>query len=137
MVTLQAIYDQSTAENPFLIRTQEDMDELVERVRTASAGHPCPTIVEITNAENPFRSPVVNAGIGADRGFVHENWHPQRATQGDPDATGVVVYDVQGNAADIPAIREVPLHVVREVLAAHLAGNGQAPEDSPDLHIVS
>ncbi|AXX28683.1 hypothetical protein KCV87_13640 [Actinosynnema pretiosum subsp. pretiosum] len=137
MVTLQAIFDRATAERPFLIRTQSDLDELVERVRAASADHPCPSIVEITNADDPYRSPVLNAGIGADRGFVHENWRPERATRGAPGATGSVAYDVQGNTADVPADREVPLDVVRAVLADHLAHDGRIPADHPLLNIVS
>ncbi|GAA3864982.1 hypothetical protein GCM10022243_34030 [Saccharothrix violaceirubra] len=136
MVTLQAIFDRETAGNPAIIRTQDELDAVIERVRTLSTGHPCPAIVEITDADDPWNRPFVNAGIGEHRGFVQENWEPPRATLGDPGVEGVVVYDIQGSRAEIPADQEVSLDVVREVLAAHLSGGGRAPDDFPLLRVV-
>jgi hypothetical protein len=60
-----------------------------------------------------------------------------RATRGDTAIAASVVYDDQGTAVDIPAGQEVPLDVVRRVLAAFLGNEAHIPTGFPDLHIVS
>ncbi|WP_440898813.1 Imm1 family immunity protein [Actinosynnema sp.] len=137
MATLSAIFDHETGSNPVLIETQQDLDALVERVRERSTGHPCPSIVEISDAADPWGSPTAYAGIGDDRGFVQVHDNPMRATRGRAGTTGTVVYDLVANATDIPADQEVPLDVVRTVLAAYLAHNSRIPADHPLLNIVS
>ncbi|GAA3876829.1 hypothetical protein GCM10022243_47110 [Saccharothrix violaceirubra] len=137
MVTLSAVFDRESAVDPILVRTQDELGALIERVRTAATGLPCPPIVTIGEADDPWGSPILEAGIGEDRGFVRETWNPMRVTRGDLSATGVLVYDFQAHPADIPADQAVSLDVVREVLAAYLAHDTRIPADFPHLHIVS
>ncbi|MFF5094311.1 Imm1 family immunity protein [Actinosynnema sp. NPDC000082] len=132
-MTLHAIFDRETGDAPIVIRTQEDMSALVERVRAESASVPCPSIVEITDAEDPWCRPFAYAGIGVDRGFVQVHADPPLTTIGDPSATGVVVYDLQGEGTDIPADQEVPISAVRAVLSAYLAHDAALPEGFPGV----
>lgn len=103
-----------------------------------SAAQPCPSLVEISIAEDPYGLPTVNAGIGADRGYVRISGADElRATEGDPDATGQLVYEFQGHEALVPASYEVPLDTVRTVLAAHLDHGGLIPAGFSHLADVS
>ncbi|MFF5099299.1 Imm1 family immunity protein [Actinosynnema sp. NPDC000082] len=135
-MTLHASFDRETAKTPIPVRTQDDLDAVIERVRSESAGWPCPPILMIYNAENPWKHPIVSAGFREDEGigFVQENGHRLRATRG--NGTGEVVYDYQANEAIVPADQEVPFAVVRAVLGVIVANGGQAPDDCPDLHDV-
>lgn len=86
-------------------------------------------------ADDPYAFPIVEAGIGAERGFVRVNGADAlRTTQGDRDAAGTVRYDLQGQETLIPARTEVPLATVRAVLGAYLEHGGLIPDDFPDLH---
>lgn len=137
MATLKAIYDRESGQNPISVETQAHLDALIERVRSYSIGYPCPAIVELTVLDDPWGRARLYAGIGDDRGFVQELWNPPRATLGNPDATGVVVYDLQANGTEIPACQEVPLATVRSVLAAYLTHGGTIPESFAELHTVA
>ena len=134
MATLKAIYDRETGLNPIAVRTQDDLEALIDRVRSYSTGYPCPAIVELTIEDDPWGRARIYAGIGDDRGFVQELWNPPRATLGDPDAAGVVVYDLQAHDTEIPACQEVPMATVRTVLAAYLKYDGTIPHDFAELH---
>jgi hypothetical protein len=136
VATLKAIYDQESGRAPILIRTQEELEAMIDRVRAYSTGYPCPAIVELTVVEDPWGSPRLYAGIGEDRGYVQELWNPSRTTLGNSVAQGVVVYDLQGNPTDVPAEQEVPLSTVRVVLAAYLANGGRIPADFTGLQPV-
>ncbi len=136
MATLKAIYDRETGDSPVLIRTQDELSALVDRVSTYSAGNPCASIVEISVADDPYGFPTMYAGIGRTAGYVHEYWDPARATIGERDATGNALFDLQGNGQEIPVYQLVPLTIVRAVLAAYLEHGGLIPEDFPELHRV-
>lgn len=136
MATLKAIYDHETGDSPVLLSTLDDLAALVERVSRYSAQHPYASIVEISVAGDPYGFPTLYVGIGAEHGFVHEYWDPTRATIGDQNATGKVIYDLQGNGTEIPARQQVPLQTVREVLTAYLAHDGLLPADFPALRPV-
>lgn len=136
MATLKAIYDRETGDSPVVIRTHEELSSLVDKVSAYSSDHPCASIVEISVADDPYGFPNLYAGIGPTSGFVQEYWDPPRATIGNRDASGVVVFDLQGNGTEIPAFQEVPLATVRAVLAAYLEHGGSIPADFAGLHLV-
>lgn len=137
MATLKAIFDRETGSNPVLIRTQEELRALVERVRAFAVEQRCPAVVEVSDADDPWDHAILEVGIGDGRGFVRENWTPMRVTRGDTGATKTLVYDDQGTGVDVPADQEVPLDVVHRVLAAYLTHGAHIPEDFPDLRISS
>ncbi len=141
MATLEIWYDQQP-ENDFgpgdpaiIVTTQDELSTLIDRVSAKSTTQQCPSLVEVSIAEDPYGFPTVNAGIGGDRGYVQLSGRDElRATQGDSTATGTVVYDLQGHETLVPASYEVPLSTVRAVLAAYLHHGGLIPEDFAELH---
>ncbi|CCH28932.1 Imm1 family immunity protein [Actinosynnema sp. NPDC047251] len=137
MATLKAIFDRETGARPVLIHTLVELDAFVERVRTLAVAQECPAVAEISHADNPWGHAILEVGIGKERGFVRENSTPMRATGTTTEVADPIVYDDQGTGVDIPAGQEVPLDVVRRVLAAFLAHDARIPEDSPDLHVLS
>ncbi|MCR3746114.1 Imm1 family immunity protein [Lentzea californiensis] len=143
MATLEIWYDQKP-DNDFgagdpsiLVTTHEELAAFIDRVSERSAAQPCPSLVEVSIAEDPYGFPTVYAGIGSDQGYVRiSGVDDLRATQGDLDATGDLVYDFQGHETLVPASYEVPLDTVRSVLAAYLDHGGLIPADFPHLASV-
>ncbi|KOV81558.1 hypothetical protein ADL03_28670 [Nocardia sp. NRRL S-836] len=119
-----------------MISTVDELTALVERVSAYSARHPHASIVEISVAADPYSFPTLYAGIGAENGFVQEYWNPSRSTIGDQGATGTVIYDLQGNGTEVPAVQQVPMEIVREVLEAYLGHDGVLPANFPALHPI-
>lgn len=141
MATLEIWYDQKPdndygpGDPAITVTTQVELTAFIDRVSTGSANQPCPSLVEVSIAEDPYGFPTVNAGVGADRGYVRISGADElRVTRGDPSVEGTVVYDFQGHETVVPASYEVPLSTVRAVLAAYLDHGGLIPENFPDLH---
>ncbi|USX50992.1 Imm1 family immunity protein [Lentzea sp. HUAS12] len=121
-----------------MLATQDELSAFIDRVSAESAAQPCPSLIEVSIAEDPYGFPAVNAGIGADRGYVRiSGAEDLRVTQGDPDTTGELVYDFQGHETLIPANYEVPPEIVRSVLSAYLDHGGLVPVGFPNLVEVS
>ena len=143
MAALEVWYDQKP-ENDFgpgdpaiIVRTPEELTELLDRVSTASAHQLCPSIITVYVADDPYRFPSVRAGVGAEYGYVQVNSRAgRRATLGDAAATDERVYDFQGHGEEVPVRHEVPLSTVRAVLAAYLDHGGLIPDKFPELHPV-
>ena len=120
--------------NPIIASTSDELTAAIDRISTESAQQPYAPVVEITVADDPFSHPLVYAGLGRERGFVQINgFDAVRATLGNPDATGEVVYDYQSHETKVPARQEVPLSIVRAVLVAYLTHDGAIPDDFPEL----
>ncbi|MGW6932881.1 Imm1 family immunity protein [Lentzea sp. NPDC054927] len=144
MATLEIWYDQmpdndyGPGDPAIIVATHEELSAFIDRVSAQSAAQPCPSLVEVSIAEDPYGFPTVNAGIGADRGYVRVSGADElRATQGDSNAADNVVYDFQGHETLVPASYEVPLSTVRAVLAAYLDHGGLIPEEFSHLHEVA
>ncbi|WP_197288614.1 Imm1 family immunity protein [Nocardia sp. NRRL S-836] len=136
-MTLRAVFDFESGRSPLLVSTHDELSELVARVIALSEGETIPSIVEIgVDAENPYAFPALQAGIGPESGFVYELWNPSRATAGDPEAGGTVLFDYSAHAQEIPARHVVPLSTVRSVLTAYLDHGGFIPADFPALQVV-
>lgn len=133
MATLSATFDRETGDNPLLIRTRDDIDLLVDRLRDLAVRNPVPPLAEVVVAEDPYHAPYLYVGIGDDAGWVREPGDPDRWTAGPSTAAGTVVYDYMGNGEDIPARHVVPLATVRAVLTAYLDHDGFVPDDDPHL----
>lgn len=143
MAALEVWYDQKPEDDFYpgdpalVVRTREELAILLDRVSEQSARQPCPSIITLYVADDPYRFPSVRAGVGADQGYVQITSRTgRRATLGDTDATGDRVYDFQGHGEDVPMRHEVPLTTVRAVLTAYLDHGGLVPDDFPDLHPV-
>lgn len=141
MATLEIWYDQKPdndygpGDPAIIVTNQDELSAFIDRVSTRSAAQPCPSLVEVSIAEDPYGFPTVNAGIGADRGYVRISGADElRVTRGDSGEAGTIVYDFQGHETLVPAGHEVPLSTVRAVLAAYLDHGGLVPEDFPGLH---
>ncbi|WP_439661620.1 Imm1 family immunity protein [Lentzea sp. HUAS TT2] len=144
MATLEIWYDQKPdndygpGDPAILVTTHEELTAFIDRVSERSGDQPCPSVVEVSIAEDPYGFPTVNAGIGPDRGYVRVSGADDlRATPGSPDAVGERIYDFQGHETLVPASCEVPLTTVRLVLAAFLDHGGLIPADFPHLETVS
>ncbi|GAA3889833.1 hypothetical protein GCM10022243_63280 [Saccharothrix violaceirubra] len=142
MATLEVWYDQMP-ENDFgpgdpaiIVGTEAEPAALVDRVSAKSATQPCPSIVSMYVAGDPYGHPSLNAGIGAERAYVRIGSRTSIRTVGDADAVGETTYDFQGHGEPIPRRHEVPLAIVREVLAAYMHHDGTIPEDFADLHVT-
>lgn len=119
---------------PVIIRTQEELTAFIDQVSAASAGQHVSSMVELSRADDPWGFQIVTAGIGVERGFVQVSGDPEyRTTVGEPDAAGEVVYDYMANATEIPSREEVPLTMVRAILAAYLDHGGAIPGDFQGL----
>lgn len=137
MVALRAVFDHETGRSPVLVSTHDELSELITRVIELSEGETIPSIVELgVNDDNPYAFPALQAGISAESGFVYELWNPSRATLGEQDARGTVLFDYAAHPQEVPARHVVPLDTVRVVLAAYLEHGGQIPPDFADLHPV-
>jgi len=136
VVTLRAVFDYETGRSPLLVSTQDELAELIARVITLSEGETVPSIVELgVNDDNPYAFPTLQAGIGAEFGFVYELWSPSRATSSEQDTSGTVLFDYATHPQEIPAQHIVPLATVRAVLAAYLDHDGFIPDSFPDLQV--
>ncbi|MFC6093147.1 Imm1 family immunity protein [Saccharothrix lopnurensis] len=125
-------------DQPLVIRTRQDVEELLDHVSTASATQAVPSMIEIRRADDPWAHQVLHAGIGADHGFVRVSGDPEyRTTVGDPTATGEVVFDYMDNATEVPAREIVPLSTVRNILTAFITHDGDIPAGFPELHTGS
>jgi hypothetical protein len=142
VAALEVWYDQKPEDdfNPgdpaIIVSTHEELAALLDRVSEQSARQPCPSIITVYVADDPYRFPSVRAGVGAEQGYVQVSSRTgRRATLGD-DIVGDRLYDFQGHGEDVPLRHEVPLTTVRAVLAAYLDHDGLIPDDFPGLHEV-
>jgi hypothetical protein len=135
VATLSAIFDHETGGAPLTVATHDELADLVDRLTRLTDG-PVPSIAEISITEDPYGLPMLYVGLGPDTGFVQEMADPPRATVGDPDATGDVLFDYIAHTQEIPAWQVVPRETVIALLVAYLDHNGRIPGDDPRLRPV-
>ncbi|MEO6086928.1 MAG: Imm1 family immunity protein [Umezawaea sp.] len=135
MEAIKVQYRRKSGDPVTIVRTHDELIELMDEVSETSSTQQVPSMVEISRVEDPWDYQIVTAGLGADRGFAQVSGNPVfRTTIGDRTAAGDVVYDYMANATDIPAREEVPVSTVRTILAAYLESGGQIPDDFAELH---
>lgn len=143
MAALEVWYDQkpdddfSAGDPAIIIHAHDELIALLNRVSEQSGRQPCPSIITVYVADDPYRYPSIRAGVGAERGYVHINSKTgRRTTLGDTETPDHRVYDFQGHGEDVPVRYEVPLATVLAVLAAYLDHSGLIPDDFPGLHPI-
>jgi hypothetical protein len=102
-------------EVPMVIRTHDELDAVVERVLADSRDDAVPSMIQV-GVEQDRRAPVLEVGLGVDRGFVYYLSRDGGWTSGDRSLTGFVVYDYMANRREIPASVEIPIDGVRRRL---------------------
>lgn len=126
MVEVEVWYDQTPANDfhpgdpTIRVRAPEELDALIDRVLGETRGHRCPASVQMKIFGNE-RDPVLEVGLGQDRGYIHYLADDAGRTVGDGDPDAYVEYVYMGNLGEVPADSEVPLDVVRRGLHEFLA----------------
>ncbi|OLR94042.1 Imm1 family immunity protein [Actinokineospora bangkokensis] len=126
MAELGVWYDQDSRDaydegDPVIpMRTAAELDALIERVRADTVAHRCPAMIQVGILGNEGY-PVLEVGLGQDKGFIHYHAHDAGRTIGDGDPATTVEYVYMGSLSDVPADSEVPIETVRRGLHEFLA----------------
>lgn len=120
-MALEIWYDQRPANDfgagdpAIVVETAEELDALVDRVLAAAVSAEVPPMIEVS-VKDDFKAPVLEVGLGQERGFVHVLSKDGGWSAGDDALTGTASYDYMGQVREVPASSEVPTAVVRECL---------------------
>ncbi|WP_436493494.1 Imm1 family immunity protein [Actinokineospora sp. HUAS TT18] len=120
-MALEIWYDQDSANDlgpgdpAIIVNTLTELDAFVDQVIADTRDHVAPPMVEVSVAGDPT-SPVLNVGLGQDRGFIFYMTADGGWTQGDPTRTDTVTYVYAGSASEIAGSAEIPLPAVRDGL---------------------
>ncbi|WP_156758043.1 Imm1 family immunity protein [Actinokineospora pegani] len=126
MAELGVWYDQDSSDayqegDPVIpVRTAGELDALIDRVRAETVSHRCPAMIQVGLLGNEGY-PVLEVGLGQDKGFIHYNAQDARRTIGDGDPNANVEYVYMGSLGEVPADSEVSIDVVRQGLHEFLA----------------
>ena len=91
----------------------------------AGVGAEVPPMIEVS-VKDDFKAPVLEVGLGQEKGFIHCLSKDGGWSAGDADLTGTAVYDYMGQVREVPASSEVPLAGVRAALQEFVT-SGQRP----------
>ncbi len=131
MVELAIWYDQDAGDDfregdgEIIIRTQEELDSLVDRVLRETVDHRCPAAVQVSiNGRKGL--PVLEVGLGQTKGFIQYHAEDEGSTKGEGDPDQYVEYVYMGNLSEVQADVEVDIHQVRRGLVEFFE-TGQRP----------
>ncbi|SMC48371.1 Imm1 family immunity protein [Lentzea albidocapillata] len=123
MAALEVWYDPEPEDdfNPgdpaIIVRTHEGLAVLLDRVSKRSARQPCPSIITVSVADDPYRFPSVRAGVGADLGYVQINSRTGRSvnhTTSWSAASSCARSAPSGSTGSSPAASKKSTHLVGE-----------------------
>ncbi|WP_082860028.1 Imm1 family immunity protein [Alloactinosynnema sp. L-07] len=130
MVELEVWYDQD-AENDYgsgdpayVVSTVGELNALVDRVLVETRDHRCPAMIQVN--VHGQRLPVLEVGLGRERGFIVYHAEDGGSTKGDGDPLARVEYVYMGSLSETSADVEVGLHDVRHGLMEFME-TGQRP----------
>ena len=130
MVELEIWYDQ-VAENDYsggeaaiLVSTAGELNALIDRVLAETKDHRCPPMIEV--AIRGQRLPVLEVGVGPEKGFIVYHAEDSGTTKGTGDPEQYVEYVSGGSLSEVSAGVEVDLDVVRRGLVEFLE-TGERP----------
>lgn len=98
-----------------MVETAEELDALVDRVLADAMGAEVPPMIEVS-VKDDFKAPVLEVGLGQEKGFVHCPSKDGGWPAGDDALTGTTTYDYMGQVREVPASSEAPIALVREPL---------------------
>lgn len=120
-MALEIWYDQQPANDfgagdpAIVVETAEELDAFVDRVLAAAVGAEVPPMIEVS-VKDDFKAPVLEVGLGVEKGFIHCLSKDGGWSQGDATMTGAATYDYMGQVREVSASSEVPVVRVRECL---------------------
>ncbi|WP_424183283.1 Imm1 family immunity protein [Actinokineospora sp. G85] len=126
MVELEVWYNQipknkfHPGEPTIKVRTAAELDALIDRIRAETRDHRCPASIQMKVLANE-RDPVLEVGLGQDKGYIHYLADDFGRTVGDGDPDATVEYVYMSNLGEVPADSEVSIDVVRQGLHEFLA----------------
>ncbi|MDQ3577680.1 MAG: Imm1 family immunity protein [Actinomycetota bacterium] len=119
MVELAVWYDQDEDEDEIIIRTEDELNALIDRVLEETKGHRCPAAIQLNiNGQDGF--PILEVGLGHAQGFIRYYAEDAGSTKGDgsPDERAEYIY--MSNLSVVPSDVEVDIQHVRQGLVEFL-----------------
>ncbi|HEX3778742.1 MAG TPA: Imm1 family immunity protein [Pseudonocardiaceae bacterium] len=124
-MALEIWYDQEPDDDfhegdpAIVVNTAEELETFIDRVVAAGRGAVAPPMIEVSIA-GVQDSPVMQVGLGQERGFIAYLATDGGWTAGDASRQDFVPYDYMGSVQEVPASAEVPTSEVRKGLRAFL-----------------
>lgn len=119
MVELAVWYDQDEDQDEIIIRSEEELDALIGRVLAETEDHRCPAAIQVNiNGRDGF--PVLEVGLGQEKGFIRYYADDAGSTKGDGDPDDRAEYIYMSNLSVVPADVEVDIQTVRRGLVEFL-----------------
>jgi hypothetical protein len=127
VVALEVWFDQAP-DNDFgpgdpatIVASVDELEAMIAHVLAATATYEVPAMVQ-ANLVDSAGYPVVEAGIGPQRGFIGlMDRTGAYYSVGDVTLRGEVTYDYMGQVRGVPASAEIPLAEVRQWLVDFIA----------------
>ncbi|MDQ3576474.1 MAG: Imm1 family immunity protein [Actinomycetota bacterium] len=119
MVELAVWYDQDEDQDEIIIRTEDELNVLIDRVLDETKGHRCPAAIQVGVKDNEGY-PVLEVGLGQEMGFIQYHAEDGGSTSGDGNSDSYVEYVYMGNLSEVQADVEVSIQQVRQGLVEFL-----------------
>jgi hypothetical protein len=121
MVELAVWYDQDAGDDSrpgqseIIVRTDDELDALIDRVLAETVSHRCPAAIQVgINGRAGY--PILEVGLGHVMGFIHYHADDAGGTKGDGNPDDYAEYVYMGSLSEVPADSEVPIADVRRGL---------------------
>ncbi|HEX5404073.1 MAG TPA: Imm1 family immunity protein [Pseudonocardiaceae bacterium] len=129
MVALAAYYARGHGDDPVLVATADEVDQLIDRVRAESPER-APILIEVHIAGDPYAQGL-DVGNNGKRGVLRysgREW-PDGVYSfgGDSADPAPLQYFYMDTDTEFPATAEVPLAIVRQAVLDFLATGGALP----------
>ncbi|MGQ0840553.1 Imm1 family immunity protein [Actinokineospora sp.] len=119
MVELAVWYDQDEDQDEIVVRTVDELNTLIDRVLAETTGHRCPAAIQV-NISGQDGFPILEVGLGQDKGFIRYYADVAGSTKGDGDPDARAEYIYMSNLSVVPADVEVDIQQVRSGLIEFL-----------------
>ncbi|MGX7827602.1 Imm1 family immunity protein [Actinokineospora sp. 24-640] len=115
MVGLKVWYehpDDPAAEPFFVIDSTDELNAFIDRVQDETKDHRCPAAIQV-NINGRAGFPILEVGIGQEKGFMRYYADDAGSTKGDGDPNDRAEYIYMSHLSVVPADVEVDIHTVR------------------------
>jgi hypothetical protein len=124
VVELAVWYDQDEDQDEYIIRTEDELNALIDRVLRETKDHRCPAAIQV-NISGQDGFPILEVGLGQDKGFIRYYADDAGATKGEGSPDDRAEYIYMGNLSVVPADVEVDMSTVRRGLLEFLRTGGR------------
>lgn len=130
---IEAYYREEHGRNPVILTTAEDVDALIEALRTGPPGY---DMADLYSMDRPLLSDgqpdhQVRVGINGSLGVGAISFGDVETgilvSLGPPGSRKGVFYDMMGHRSEFPDYSEVPIDLVRRAVKEFLTSGGQRP----------